>query len=154
MAEPARTSASNGPPLVTTLDTRTVEVLAHTLFGTVFREGVRVPIRVSGLVDMDVVVKDNNVLLNVGRVEAEIPALSLWRITLAYRGHPVVDYGRGIPNDAKVHVPRLCFLLLMSWTERRRRFKARARAERERNRDLATITPEDRHPGLVGEPRA
>jgi hypothetical protein len=154
MAETSGTSTNNGPPVERTLDTGTVEVLAHTLFRTMFREGVRVPIRVSGLIDMDVVVKDNNVLLNVGRVEAELPPLSIWRITLAYRGHPVVDYGRGIQNDARVHIPRLCFLLLMSWTERRRRYKARARAELAQNRELATITPGDRRPGPVGEPRA
>jgi hypothetical protein len=103
--------------------------------------------------DLDVVAKDNNVLLNVGRLEAEIPPLSVWRITLAYRGHKVVEYGRGVKNDVKVHVPRLGFLLLTSWVERRRRYKVREQDTAVPDRGMTTIPVGDRHAGSVGEPR-
>jgi hypothetical protein len=132
----------------------TVEVLTHTLFRTLFRDGVRVPIRLPGLMDVDVVAKDNNLLLNVGRLEADIPPLSVWRITLAYRGHKVVEYGRGVKNDVKVHVPRLGFLLLTSWVERRRRFKVRGQATVTPDQAMTTIPIGDRHASSVGgEPR-
>jgi hypothetical protein len=142
------------PPVEQSLDTTTAEVLAHALFRTLFKEEVRVPIRVSGLIDVDVVIKDNNVLLNVGRVEAALPPLSIWRITLAYRGHPVAEYGRGVRNDAKVHVPRLLFLLLMSWAQRRKRFQGRAQAAPVRSRTSAAMPASDRRAGPVGEPPA
>jgi hypothetical protein len=143
---------NNGAPAQKALDTATVEVLTHTLFRTLFREGVRVPIRLSGLADVDVVVKDDNVLLNVGRVEAEILPLSVWRVTLAYRGHTVVEYGRGVKNDVKVHVLRLGFLLLTSWVERRRRYKTRGLTGAARDRATAAVSLSERRPGSVAEP--
>jgi hypothetical protein len=121
----------SGPPADRTstggqsLDSATVEMLTHTIFRILFRDGVRLPLHVDGLVDMDVVVKDNNIVIDVGRLEAELPPLSVWRVTVAYHGHPVLDYGRGVPNDAKVHLPRLCHLLLTSWVQRRKRYRAR-----------------------------
>jgi hypothetical protein len=154
MAGPRDDQRDSVPPVERALDPAMVEVLAHTVFRRLFPEGVRVPIRMSGLIDMDIVVKDNNVLLNVGRVEAELLPLSVWRITVAHRGHPVVEYGRGVRNDAKIHIPRLCFLLLASWAERRRRYKVRARAEWTRNLPLSTFTPGERRRGPVGEPPA
>jgi hypothetical protein len=154
MTDSRENRAKDAPWVERTLDPGTVEVLAHTLFRTAFPQGVRVPIRVNGLIDMDVVVKDNNVLFNVGHVEAELPPLSVWRITLAHRGKPVAEYGRGVPNDAKIHIPRLCFLLLTSWAQRRRRYRARARAESDRSLELSSFAPSDRRAGPVGEPPA
>jgi hypothetical protein len=97
-----------------------------------------------GLMDMDLVVKDNNVLLNLNQVQAAVPQLSIWRVTFAYHGKPVVEYGRGIKNDVKFHYPQLCFLLLAIWRERRRKNQAVARGETARDRDMVTMSMTDR----------
>jgi len=133
------------------LNTKTVEVLAHTIFQTLFRDGVHVPLKMKGLMDLDLVVRDNNVFLNMNQVQAEMPELSIWRITFAYKGKPVVEYGRGIKNDLKIHFPQACFLLLAIWQEKRKKNKARARGEATRDRELVTMSVADPRLGAVEE---
>jgi hypothetical protein len=151
MTEPTGTRPESTTPVDRSLDIEAAEVLVRTLFRTFFRDGIRVPLQWNGLLDMDVVAKDNNLLLNMQSVEAELPPLSVWRVTLAYRGKPIVEYGRGIKNDVKIHVPRLCYVLLTGWVGRRKRYLLRARAEHARNRDLATLPMGDRSEASVGE---
>jgi hypothetical protein len=124
------------PPSSTTVELETAEALVHTLFRSAFREGVRVPLRVNGVIDLEIVAKDNNVVLNTYQVSAELPVLSVWRITLAYRGRPVVEYGRGVKNNLKIHVPTMAYILLTGWVLRRRRSRLRAREQAKRDRAL------------------
>ncbi|MGD0587669.1 MAG: hypothetical protein ABSA63_02615 [Thermoplasmata archaeon] len=134
-----------------TLDAKTVEVLALAVFRTLFRDGVHVPLKVDGLMDMDLTVKDNNVLLNLNQVQANVPELSIWRITFAYRGKPVVEYGRGIKNDMKVHFPQLCFLMLAAWREKRKKNQARASGDLALERELVTMSVTEPNTGTKGE---
>ncbi len=122
------------------LDTKTVEVLALAVFRTMFRDGIRVPLKVSGKMDLDLVVKDNNVLLNMNTVQTEVPELSIWRIIFAYRGKAVLEYGRGIPNDMKIHFPQMCVLLLAIWREKLKKNRAKARGETLRGQELLTMS--------------
>jgi hypothetical protein len=138
-------------PVQRTLDSKTVEVLALAVFRTLFKDGVHVPLQMEGLMDMDLVVKDNNVLLNLNKVQAQVPQLSIWRVTFAYHGKPVVEYGRGIKNDMKVYYPQLCFLFLAIWQERRRKSKAKARGEAALDREMVTMSMTDRSPGTAEE---
>jgi len=138
-------------PVERTLDSKTVEVLALAVFRTLFKDGIHVPLQMKGLMDMDLVVKDNNVLLNMNHVQAEVPQLSIWRVTFAYRGKPVVEYGRGIKNDMKIYYPQLFFLFLAIWQERRRKSKARARGEAARDRELVTMSMTAPSPGTAEE---
>jgi hypothetical protein len=130
-------------PYEKTLDTKTVEVLALAVFRTIFRDGVHVPLKVKGKMDVDLVIKDNNVYLNMNDVAAEMPELSIWRVTFAYRGKPVVEYGRGVKNDMKIYYPQLCFLFLAIWRERRRKLRAKTRGDQIRDRELVrmSVTP-------------
>jgi hypothetical protein len=125
-------------PLQRALDTKTVEVLALAGFRTLFGHGIRVPFKKDGLMDMELVVQDSNVLLNMNKVQMAVPELSIWRVTFAYQGKAVVEYGRGIKNDMKVHFPQLIALLFAIWRERRKRAKAMARADAARSRELLT----------------
>lgn len=151
MMEPPHPRSHPAELLGKTLDSRTIEVLASTVFRTIFRDGLRVPLKVPGLIDLDVAVQDNNVLLNLNQVQASIPQLSIWRITFAFQGRPVVEYGRGIKNDVKFHLPQLFFLWLTIWQEKRRKNRAQARGEAARERamvsmavtDLSTREPEE-----------
>jgi hypothetical protein len=140
-------TATVPPPTVAppdkTLDTKTVEVLALALFRTVFRNGLRLPLRVKDLMDMDLVIRDNNVLLNMNKVHMEVPELLIWRLTFAYQGKPVVEYGRGIKNGMKFHYPQLVFLLLAIWRDKRRKVRAKAEGAAARTRELVSIAVTD-----------
>jgi hypothetical protein len=146
MMEPVAALPAPVAPTVKTLDSKTVEVLALTVFRTLFRDGVHVPLQMKGLMDMDLVVKDNNVLLNMNKVQAAVPQLSIWRVTFAYRGKPVVEYGRGIKNDMKIFFPQLFFLFLAVWQERRKNSRASARGEAALDRELVALSMTDPGP--------
>jgi hypothetical protein len=133
------------------LDVKTVEVLGLAVFRTLFRDGVRIPLKMDGMMDMDLVVKDNNILLNMNRVSAAVPELSIWRITFAYHGKPVLEYGRGIKNDLKVHWPQACFLVLAIWKQKRQRSRAEARGAKANDRNLVTMSVDGPAPGTTGE---
>jgi hypothetical protein len=136
-----------------TLDTKTVEVLALAVFRTMFRDGLHVPLHHPGTMDMDLVVRDNNVLLNMNQVQTDVPELSIWRITFAYRGKPVVEYGRGIKNDMKIHIPQLLLLLVAIWREKRRKNQARALGERARKQAMLARASTGSSPGTIAEVR-
>jgi hypothetical protein len=133
------------------LDTKTVEVLALAVFRTMFRDGICVPLKMNGTMDMDLVVKDNNILLNMNRVQAEVPELSIWRITFAYHGKPVLEYGRGIKNEMKIHYPQMGVLLLAAWREKRRKNKAKIAGDEARKRDMIALSVHPPHGGTSEE---
>jgi hypothetical protein len=136
-------------PLDKTLDTKTVEVLALALFRTMFRQGIRVPLKVPDLMDMDLVVRDNNILLNMNKVQIDPPQLLIWHLTFAYQGKPVVEYGRGIKNGMKLHYPQLIFLLMAMWRDKRRKIRENARGAAARTRELVRVSVTDPRTGLL-----
>jgi hypothetical protein len=153
MTEPENPPPDTVAPIQKSLDTKTVELLALTVFRTLFRDGVHVPLKMKGAMDLDLVIKDNNILVNMNQVQADIPELSIWRITFAYRGKPIVEYGRGIKNDVKLHIPQLCFLLLAMWQEKRKKNKAKARGEVAREREMISMSVTDPNTGATKETR-
>ena len=126
MAEPEPGPSEAGGPSNKTFDTKTLEILALSVFRSIFGRGVRVPVKVPGMVDMDLVVQDNNVIVNLNRIEMHAPELLIWRLIFAYQGKPVVEYGRGIKNDMRVHFPQLFLLFLSIWRDKRMKTKAKA----------------------------
>lgn len=140
MADRLIAPADPEAPVERPLDTKTMEVLALAVFRTIFQKGVRVPLKIAGKMDMDLMVRDNNVLLNMNSVQLQMPELSIWRIIFAYQGKPVVEYGRGIKNDIKVHFPQACFFLAAMWREKRRKNKARSRGEAAVSREMLTMS--------------
>jgi hypothetical protein len=132
------------------LDVRTVEVLALTAARTLFgKQGLRVPLTLEGVLDMDLVVQDSNVVLNMNEVHLTAPELSVWRFIFAYRAKPVIEYGRGIKDDMKIHYPQLILLLLTLWRERVRNHSAKARSDAARDRAL--LARASNHP-MANEP--
>jgi hypothetical protein len=130
-------------------DVRTVEVFALTAARTLFgKEGLRIPLKLQDVLDMDLVVQDNNVVLNMNEVHLTAPELSVWRFIFAYRGKPVVEYGRGIKDDMKIHFPQMILLLLVLWRERGRKHSAKARADAAKNRALLALAAT--HPAAEG----
>jgi hypothetical protein len=151
MAEISPEPTSAEAPIAKKLDVKTAEVLAMAVFRTLFRDGIHLPIQVEGAVDMDLVIKDNNILLNLNQVQLNPPELLIWRLTFAYQGKPVIDYGRGIKDDMKIHFPQLCFLMFALWRERRKKYRARALGEKARARALLRMAGAAGIPGTTEE---
>ena len=103
------------------LDLSMVEEVAYLAIKRVFGEGVRIPIRREGLADLDVTIKDKEIVIDVNRLIADVPMLSVWRVTFAYQGEPLVLYGRGVKGDLKVNRLRMARFLTRAWLEKRKR---------------------------------
>jgi hypothetical protein len=101
------------------LDVRTLEFLAYTVIRTVLPRRVRYSIKKEGIVDMDIVLFDRDVILNTNKLEFEVPELSIWRIVYAYKGKPVIEYGRGVKNNIKIYKLRLVRILAGLWWSKR-----------------------------------
>jgi hypothetical protein len=128
------------PPTGKPLDTKMLEMLALSVFRAVFGKGIRVPIKISGMVDLDLVVQDANLILDLNEIHLQAPELQIWRVVFAYRGKPVVEYGRGVKNGMRLHLPQLSFLFLALWRERRKNLRAKAQADAARDRELLART--------------
>lgn len=116
------------------LDVSTVEVLTFAMFRAIFGRGIRIPLKVEGVIDMEIVAKDKDIVLNTNELQFEVPELSVWRFIFAYKGKPVIEYGRGVKNKIKIHSFRLFVVLLAvlwgSWKKRRaKRKKSKAEGE-------------------------
>lgn len=116
------------PRLKEPVDLALIEEVAYFVIKRVFREGVRIPIRKEGVADLDVIIKGNNLMIDVNRLFLDGPKLSVWRITFAYKGEPLVLFGRGVKGDVKIHPLRMARFLTRVWMEKRRAEK-RARVD-------------------------
>jgi len=97
------------------MDVSTIEIAALTVFRALFGQGVAIPIKREGLVDMNVVIMGRDVVINTNRLMLEVPELAIWRIVFAYKGRPILEYGRGVPNKIKIHRYRALQLLAGMW---------------------------------------
>ena len=116
------------PLIERVLDVTTIEVLTFAMFRAIFGRGVRIPLKIEGVIDMEIVAKDKDIVLNTNELQFEVPELSVWRIIFAYKGRPVIEYGRGVKNRIKVHRFRLFLVLLAMWWGGRKKRKALAKA--------------------------
>jgi hypothetical protein len=128
------------------LDTKTIEVLALAAFRGVFGKGVRVPLKIPGVIDMDLAIRDSNVVVNMNQVQLDVPELVLWRFTFAYQGKAVIEYGRGLKNGMKIHFGQLFALLLTMWRTRSDKIKARAKSEKAVHREMISVALTDPKP--------
>ena len=103
------------PPLERLIDIPSMELAAYAMFRSIIGHGIHIPIKREGVVDMDLIVKDRDVVLNTNQLQLELPSLAIWRIIFAYKGEAVVEYGRGVKNNIKIHRWRLFKLLLQMW---------------------------------------
>jgi len=126
---------SDGRPL----DLATAEMALYAVSRALFGRGVRVPIRVRNGIDMDLIVRDKDVILDTNSVELVVPELTVWHITYAYKGRPVLELGRGVRDGLHLHRWNAFVLLLAVWWERRGRRRRMAKAARDAGREEATL---------------
>ena len=112
------------PPLERLIDVPSIELATYAMFRSIVGRGIRIPIKREGVVDMDIVVKDKDVILNTNEMMLDLPRLAIWRFVFAYKGEPIMEYGRGVKNNIKVHRWRMFKLLLQIWWRGRQKAPA------------------------------
>jgi len=127
-----------GPERV--IDVTTIEFLAFTVIRAIFPKRVRYVLKKEGLIDMDVAIDDRDIIFNWRRLMFEVPELSVWRLVFAYKGKPVVEFGRGVKNGLKVYRLRAIRVLFDMWLTGRSRRKKQEEKDRE---DLEVLLTRD-----------
>ena len=107
---------------------QTFEHIAHFLTSTFFPDGIHLPVRKDGLVDLDVILREREVVVDVHRLWPQFPVLAVWRITLAYQGRPLVTMGQGVQGHVKVRPLRVLVTLFRVWLQTLEAQKAHSRA--------------------------
>lgn len=111
------------PPLERLIDIPSIELATYAMFRSIIGRGIHIPLKREGIIDMDIVVKDRDIVLNTNQLQFELPSLAIWRIIFAYQGKPIMEYGRGVKNNMKIYRLRLLRLLLQVWWNGRRKAK-------------------------------
>ena len=122
------------PLIQRVLDVSTIEVLTFAMFRAIFGRGIRIPLKLEDVIDMEIVAKDKDIVLNTNQLYFQVPELSVWRFIFAYKGKPVIEYGRGIKNQIRIHYYRMFVVLLSTWWgswKRKRAHKKKAEANAE-----------------------
>ena len=126
------------PIIERVLDVSTIEVLTFAMFRAIFGRGVHIPLKVEGVIDMNIVVKDKDIVLNTNELMFEVPELSVWRFIFSYKGRPVIEYGRGVKNRIKIYRVRMFLVLLAMWWGGRKKRKALEKASEAKGRAEAS----------------
>jgi len=108
------------------IDIDTLEVAAFALLKVLVGGGLRIPVKREGLVDMDILIKDNDVVFDVNSLQFGEHRLKVWRLVFAYQGTPIMEVGRGVKNGTRIYKLRALRLLLTLWAQGRKRRKATA----------------------------
>jgi len=85
------------------IDINALEVITYAAFRGLFGYGVRVPIKKDGVIDMELVVKGKDFIVNTRQLYFEIPELAVWRIVYCHKGKPILEMGRGVKKGLKIH---------------------------------------------------
>ena len=123
------------------LDLSTVEMITYAIFRAIFGKSIQIPLKREGVIDMDIAVKDNDIILNTNNVSFVPPELQIWRIIFTYKNKPIIEYGRGIKRSMKIHYGSALIFLLAMWSGGRKTRKALEKAaktaelEKTRNRE-------------------
>jgi len=130
------------------LNVQTIEFLAYTVIRALFPRKVRYSVKREGIIDMDVILYERDIILNTNQLVFEVPELSIWRIVYAYKGKPVVELGRGVKNNIKIYKLRLIRILFgLWWAKRFGKAKKGAKDARREDRELKeeeeTVEAED-----------
>ena len=124
------------------IDLPSIEIMTYTLSRAMFHQGIRVPLKFEGVVDMDISMKNADVILNTNNVSFEPPPLKIWRVIFSYKGKPVFEYGRGVRSNLKIHYSHALRFLITMWLSGRKSRKAKKQATLDACQDLAQNPPE------------
>jgi hypothetical protein len=114
--EPGEPSADNPRKI----DLSLIEIASYTLLKAAFENGVDIPIKREGVIDMDVIVNGKELTINTNELYFTVPELAVWHIVYTHRGRPVLEIGRGVKNGLKVHRLNALRLGLETWNGSRK----------------------------------
>ncbi len=96
------------------LDVTNVEMISSAIFRTLYGKGIRAPLKLKNVIDMDITVDNNVVTLNTNNVSFIPPKLEIWRFIFAYKNKPLLEYGMGI-SGIKIYYGRAFLFGLTLW---------------------------------------
>jgi hypothetical protein len=101
------------------------------LFKAAFKNGLSIPIKREGVVDMDVNVKGKEITINTNQLYFSFPELTVWHIVYTHKGKPILEMGRGIENGMKIHRWHAIRLGLEVWNGSRKMNKQKKKQHKE-----------------------
>jgi hypothetical protein len=118
------------PKVSKAFDVSFAEELVYLAIKKMFSGGITIPIRKEGMADLDIVIKDKDVVLDIDKFYPSQPLLHVWRVTFAYKGEPLAYYGRGVKGDLKILPFPMARFLIQQWYQKRTRLKLEKRQAR------------------------
>lgn len=113
------------------IDLHTVEVISYAVVRALFSQGITLPIKREGIIDMELRVRGKDIIIDTKELfPITVPELVVWRIIYAYKGKPVAELGRGVKKGLKIHSFRGLVMLVDIWRGNRRQRITKKRMER------------------------
>jgi hypothetical protein len=113
------------------IDMGLIEMISYALFRVVFSQGLSLPIKREGMVDMDVTVKGKEITINTNQLYFSVPELNVWHIVYQHKGKPIVELGRGVKNGMAIHRIQAIRLGLEMWNGSRKTNKLKLKQLKE-----------------------
>lgn len=130
LGEAAQQLGQAARQLGTAIDINALEVVTYAMFRALFGYGLRIPIKKEGVVDLDIVIKGKDFVINTNQLYFELPDLAVWRIVYSHQGRPIMELGRGVKDGFKIHRMNAVRLGLDVWWGGRKKRIARRKAKR------------------------
>jgi hypothetical protein len=124
------------------IDMGLIEMISYALFRVAFRNGVNIPIKRDGVIDMDVTVKGKEITINTNQLYFSVPELNVWHVVYQHKGKPILELGRGVKNGMRIHRLASVRLGLEMWNGSRKMNKMKLKQLMEADRK-AHAGPED-----------
>lgn len=113
------------------IDLHTIEMISYAVVRALFSQGISLPIKREGIIDMELTVKGKDIILDTKELfPVTLPDLVIWRVIYAYKGKPVAELGRGVKKGLKIHSFRGLVMLVDIWRGNRKQRKMKKRLER------------------------
>ena len=129
--EPEHSTPEERKTIDRPIDLATAEVISYALFRMAFRQGLSIPIKREGMVDMNVTFRGKDILINTNQLFYSVPELSVWRIVYSHQGKPILEMGRGVKNGMRIYRFNALVFLLQMWrgSVEQRKLRAKLKAE-------------------------
>jgi hypothetical protein len=117
------------------INLHTIEMISYAVVRALFSQGISLPIKREGMMDMELTVKGKDIILDTKELfPFTLPDLVIWRVIYAYKGKPVLELGRGVKKGLKIHPFRALVMLTDIWRSNRRQRIMVKKSERAKQR--------------------
>lgn len=113
------------------IDFGLIEMASYALFRVAFSNGVSIPIKREGMIDMNLTIKGKEITINTNQLFFSVPELNVWHIVYEHKGKPILELGRGVKNGMKIHRLQAIRLGLEMWNGSRKMNKEKLKQLKE-----------------------